>query len=70
MLKIGDIIKIKIDKIVFGGEGLGYYNDFAVFVPMSVPEDELEIEIISTKKTYARGLIKKIIELIHQNLEF
>ena len=62
MLKVSDIIQIKIDKIVFGGEGLGYYNGFAVFVPMSIPEDELEIEIISVKKTYARGLIKNIIK--------
>lgn len=62
MLKVSDIIKIKIDKIVFGGEGLGYFNNFAVFVPMSVPEDELEIKIISVKKTYARGLIKKIVK--------
>ncbi len=62
MLKVSDIIQIKIDKIVFGGEGLGYFNDFAVFVPMSVPEDELKIEIISVKKTYARGLIKNIIK--------
>ena len=62
MLKVSDIIQIKIDKMVFGGEGLGYFNDFAVFVPMSVPEDELEIEIISVKKTYARGLIKNIIK--------
>ena len=62
MLKVSDIIQIKIDKIVFGGEGLGYYNGFAVFVPMSVPEDELEIEIISVKKTYARGLIKNILK--------
>ena len=62
MLKVSDIIQIKIDKIVFGGEGLGFFNDFAVFVPMSVPEDELEIEIISVKKTYARGLIKNIIK--------
>ena len=36
-----NIIKIKIDKIVFGGEGLGYYNGFAVFVPMSVPVNGL-----------------------------
>ena len=62
MLKVADIIQIKIDKIVFGGEGLGYYDGFAVFVPMSIPEDVLEIEIISVKKTYARGLIKNIIK--------
>ncbi len=69
MLKVSDIIKIKIDKIVFGGEGLGYYNGFAVFVPMSIPEDELEIEIISVKKTYARGLIKNIIKASPERID-
>jgi len=60
-LKKGNVIEIKIDKIIFGGEGLGYYDDLAIFVPMSVPGDILEVEIISLKKTYGRGLIKKII---------
>ena len=69
MLKVADIIQIKIDKIVFGGEGLGYYNGFAVFVPMSIPEDELEIEIISIKKTYARGLIKNIIKASPERID-
>ena len=69
MLKVSDIIQIKIDKIVFGGEGLGYYNGFAVFVPMSIPEDELEIEIISVKKTYARGLIKNIIKASPERID-
>jgi len=60
-LKKGNIVEIKIDKIIFGGEGLGYYGDLAIFVPMSVPGDVLEVEIISLKKTYGRALIKKII---------
>ncbi|WP_022819118.1 23S rRNA (uracil(1939)-C(5))-methyltransferase RlmD [Fusobacterium russii] len=63
MLKKSDIVEVKIEKIVFGGEGLGYYDkSFAIFVPMSVPDDIVEVEIISVKKTYARGLIKKIIK--------
>ena len=61
-LQKGQIIEIKIDKIVYGGEGLGYYNnEFAMFVPMSVPGDLLKVEIISLKKTYGRALIKEII---------
>lgn len=61
-LKKGDIVELEIKKIVFGGEGLGYYNDeFAVFVPNSVPGDVVRIEIISTKKSYARGLIIELI---------
>lgn len=61
MLKKEQIVEIKIEKIVNGGEGIGYCNDFAVFVPMSVPNDTLKVRIISTKKTYARGLIEEIL---------
>jgi 23S rRNA (uracil1939-C5)-methyltransferase len=61
-MKTGDSIKIKIEKLVFGGEGLGYYDGFTFFVPMSVPGDEVEAEIISLKKTYGRALIKSIIK--------
>ena len=61
-LQKGQIIELKIEKIVYGGEGLGYYNnEFAMFVPMSVPGDILKVEIISLKKTYGRALIKSII---------
>ena len=28
MVKKFEIIELKVDKIVNGGEGLGYYNDF------------------------------------------
>lgn len=61
-VSIGEKIQLNIDKIVYGGEGLGYYNDFAIFVPMSVPGDKVEIEIISKKKNYARGIITKLLE--------
>lgn len=57
----GDKVIIDIEKIVYGGEGLGFLDDFAIFVPMTVPGDRVEIEIISKKKTYARGLITKLI---------
>ncbi|MGL4997753.1 MAG: 23S rRNA (uracil(1939)-C(5))-methyltransferase RlmD [Cetobacterium sp.] len=61
-LEKGQIIEVKIEKIVYGGEGLGYYNnEFAVFVPMSVPGDVVKAEIISLKKSYGRALIKEII---------
>lgn len=62
MLQKGQKIELKIEKIVFGGEGLGFFNDFAVFVPMSVPGDLVEVEIISSKKTYARALITQILK--------
>ncbi|MDR1835880.1 MAG: TRAM domain-containing protein, partial [Fusobacteriaceae bacterium] len=60
-LRKGEIRDIRIEKIVVGGEGLGYCDGVAVFVPMSVPGDLLQIRIISAKKNYARGLITQIL---------
>ena len=67
--EIGQKLEIQIEKIVFGGEGLGRVDGFAVFVPMSVPGDKLEVEIISVKKSYARGLITRIIEPSKDRIE-
>lgn len=61
MYRVGQKIHVKIEKIVFGGEGLSYINGFVIFVPMSAIGDDLIVEIISVKKTYARALIKQII---------
>jgi len=69
MLKIGQKIEINIDKIVFGGESLGYYEGFALFVPMGVPGDRVEIDIISLKKSYGRGLITKLISASPERIE-
>ena len=68
-ISVGDKIIIDIEKIVYGGEGLGFVNDFAVFVPMTVPGDCVEAEIISKKKTYARGLITKLIKAGAERIE-
>ena len=67
--EVGQKLEIEIEKIVFGGEGLGRVDGFAVFVPMSVPGDKLEIDIISMKKSYARGLITRIIEPSKDRIE-
>jgi 23S rRNA (uracil1939-C5)-methyltransferase len=62
MLKKGQLIEIEIEKNIFGGEGLGRFEGMPVFVPESVEEDRVLIELVSVNKSYARGVIKKIIE--------
>lgn len=61
-VSIGQTLELKIDTLVQGGEGLGKYEDFAIFVPQSLAGDIVEVEIISVKPSYARGLIKNIIK--------
>jgi len=53
--------KLKIDRLVYGGSGLGFLNGQAVFVPFSAPGDELEVEIVSEKKGVHWGEIREII---------
>ncbi len=62
LLKKDQIIELEIEKLIFGGEGLGYFQEMAVFVPMSVPGDRVRVKIISVKKSYARGIIEDIIK--------
>ncbi len=61
-MQIKDVVKIKIDSVAFGGEGVGRIDNFVVFVLFSAPGDELEIEITQVKKKFVRGRILKIIK--------
>lgn len=68
-VSLGNRVILDIDKLTYGGEGLGFYNEFAIFVPMTVPHDKVEVKIISKKKTYARGIITKLIEAGEERIE-
>lgn len=48
-MKVNEKIVVKIEKIVYGGEGMAYYNELVIFVPMSCIGDIVEINIISVK---------------------
>ena len=60
--EVGQIVKIKIDNIAFGGEGVGRVEDFVVFVPLVIEGEEVEAKIIEVKKSFARGELVKIIK--------
>jgi len=61
-VQVRDRFTIKIERIAFGGEGVGRKDNLVVFVPFAAPEDELEIEITQRKKKFARGKILNIIK--------
>jgi len=68
---------IKIEKLVFGGKGLGFINNKPFdkaygrpfFVYKAVPGDELEIEIIKDRKDFAEAKINKIIKPSAQRIK-
>jgi 23S rRNA (uracil1939-C5)-methyltransferase len=53
---------LKIDKLVYGGSGVGFINKMPVFIPMAVPGDEVEYKISRQLKGYAEGSLIKILK--------
>jgi 23S rRNA (uracil1939-C5)-methyltransferase len=52
--------ELRIDKLVYGGDGLGRLNGKVVFVPFSAPGDELLARTIESRKGFARAEIREI----------
>ncbi|MBI5222409.1 MAG: class I SAM-dependent RNA methyltransferase [Candidatus Magasanikbacteria bacterium] len=63
-------MKVKIEKLVFGGQGLGRLDDGRVcFVWNALPGEEVEIEIIKNKKTHLEAMATKIIKPSPERIE-
>ena len=59
-LQIGDRLRLAIDDVAFGGEGVGRADDFVVFVPFVLTGEVIEAEIIQVKKHFARAKLLSI----------
>ena len=57
-----DEIELNIDALTSEGSGVGRYNGLAVFVNDTVPGDKIIAHIIKRSKSYAVGIVAKIIE--------
>jgi 23S rRNA (uracil1939-C5)-methyltransferase len=55
-------MRLKIEKLVYGGAGLARTEQGVVFVPKSAPGDVVEVDIVGKKKDYATARITKILE--------
>ena len=57
-----DEFQVRIDKIVYGGDGLGRPEGKVVFVPFAVPGDLLRVRPVEQKKNYMRAAIVSVLE--------
>lgn len=60
-MKKNDLITLRVDDMNNLGSGVAHADGFAVFIPGAVTEDELSVKIIKVTKSYAVGIIEKII---------
>jgi len=53
---------LSIQKLVYGGDGLGFFEGKACFVEGALPGETVEVEIFQSKKKFARGRMIGIVE--------
>ena len=55
-------MRLKIEKLIYGGAGLARTDQGVVFVPRTAPGDVVEAELVEKKKDYATGRLIEILE--------
>lgn len=60
-VQAGKTYEVEIHSLGSMGEGVGRYEDFAVFVPGALPGEKARVLIEETKKTYAKGRIQELL---------
>lgn len=63
VLSIGYKIRGTVDALAFGGEGILRHNGMVVFVPFVAAGDDVEVEIVDVKKSFARGRVLNYLKL-------
>jgi len=55
-------MRLKIEKLIFGGQALGRIDQKAIFVWNALPGEEVEVKILKNSKTFSEAVSTKIIQ--------
>src|SRR4029077_15350870 len=55
-------MEVRIEKLVYGGDGLAHHEGNTVFVPLVLPGELVSIVPVSRKKKFGRGRLERVIE--------
>jgi 23S rRNA (uracil1939-C5)-methyltransferase len=55
-------MEVRIEKLVYGGDGLGHQDGATVFVPLVLPGELVRIDVLSKKKKFVRGRLGAVVE--------
>ncbi len=62
MFDVGQVIRGKVEKLVFGGKGLIRHEGWVIFVPDVVAHEVVDVTITAKKKSYFEGQLSSVIE--------
>jgi 23S rRNA (uracil1939-C5)-methyltransferase len=60
-IAVNDLVTLKIEKLVNGGDGFAHLDQLAVFVPRTAPQDVVKVRIARRKKNFARAELLEIV---------
>jgi 23S rRNA (uracil1939-C5)-methyltransferase len=55
-------MEVRIEKLVYGGDGLAHHDGRTVFVPLVLPGELVQIESSARKKKFIRGRLERVVE--------
>jgi 23S rRNA (uracil1939-C5)-methyltransferase len=55
-------MEVRIEKLVYGGDGLAHHDGNTVFVPLVLPGELVRIESSARKKKFIRGKLEGVVE--------
>ncbi|MBZ5699860.1 MAG: 23S rRNA (uracil(1939)-C(5))-methyltransferase RlmD [Acidobacteriia bacterium] len=55
-------MEVRIEKLVYGGDGLAHHDGQTVFVPLVLPGELVNIEFATRKKKFVRGRLERVVE--------
>ncbi|HVA94813.1 MAG TPA: 23S rRNA (uracil(1939)-C(5))-methyltransferase RlmD [Candidatus Dormibacteraeota bacterium] len=55
-------MEVRIEKLVYGGDGLAHHDGQTVFVPLVLPGELVRIESATRKKKFVRGRLEQVLE--------
>jgi 23S rRNA (uracil1939-C5)-methyltransferase len=55
-------MEVRIEKLVYGGDGLAHHDGHTVFVPLVLPGELVQIEYSARKKKFIRGRLDRVVE--------
>ncbi|MBW2107942.1 MAG: 23S rRNA (uracil(1939)-C(5))-methyltransferase RlmD [Deltaproteobacteria bacterium] len=61
-IKKGQILELKIERVIFGGRGLATVDGFRVMVEQAIPGDVVRARVFRKKRNYAEARIIELIE--------
>jgi 23S rRNA (uracil1939-C5)-methyltransferase len=62
-------MEVRIEKLVYGGDGLAHHDGQTVFVPLVLPGELVRIESAARKKKFVRGRLDQVLEASPERIE-